>query len=508
MKKIILLCILISISIFSGEKTESKTPIKPIKILTSSIEGNYVRGALSLRKILRRDKLDLEIIETNGSYQNIEDLIEGKADLAFAQFDSIFLYIEQNEENKMKVEKIRFLAPIDNEVVHILVNKNSGIKSLSDLEGKTVSMGQKDSGTWTTAKYVMKAVIEKDIDSIDGFIHLENEIAIQRLQMGTIDAMFLVSAAGNPFLKSFSAEDFKDIQLLGYENNEIPEDKLISIYNKQPLNADTYPWMKSEISVPVVPSFLLVNNDYDESILKKIVKQIYENDNEMDEETNVWLGAGDLIANIQIVFGIPYHDLVKAYLEKNSDSTKELEVPELVLDSDEKNTEIEKSELEELDSDISSDSDNRVDPELDITLDEDSPKESEEKIESKKTDFSSLFGEKVGNCQPYRKSQNHVTRCAFESVLNSLGNFSYDRIRILSTREVDADHVEYRFRVLITAKEDASTIESNKVESLGKCGEKNCASLLESMKASESIEMEGKAILENKDQLWFWKEFK
>ncbi|MCB1142493.1 MAG: TAXI family TRAP transporter solute-binding subunit [Leptospiraceae bacterium] len=308
MKKILTLFILLMF--FSYCKAKEK-----VTILTGSADGNYYKGGMVLKKILDKN-FDLQVMESNGSFQNIEDLSAGKADFAFAQFDTILVFVGMGGEYKDKVNKCLAVAPIDNETVHILVNNNSGINSLADLAGKKVAMGEEKSGTWITTKIIAKTILDVDVNAEgSGFQYMEDAEALKKLIDGEIDAMFLVSAMGTPLLKSVDADAGEKIRLLSYTKAEIPN-TLASRYIAMTINNGTYPWLKEEIEVPVTASFLLVNETVTPEKLEAIGKLIYENDDAMDEESNTFLSRGKEIALKQIDIGIPYHNSIKAYLKK------------------------------------------------------------------------------------------------------------------------------------------------------------------------------------------------
>jgi uncharacterized protein len=307
MKKI-LLFLIIGLSLNYCKSKEK------LSILTGSHDGNYYMGATVLKKILNDSNYDLVIKESNGSYQNIEDLSQGKADLALAQLDTILLFTTLGEEAKKQVDKCLALAPINNESVHLLVNKNSGIKSIKDLKGKKVSYGEEKSGTWITATFLLQNVFQDNLADQIQLQNLEDADALQKVMKGELDAVFLTTSNGSPVLKNLKSEFGESVILLSY-TSIVPE-SLKTMYISSPVSIGTYSWLNEEIEVPVIASFLLVNNSLDPKKVEEIAKFIYENDHKMDEESNTWLTMSKKIALGQMKLGIPYHPSVEQFLNK------------------------------------------------------------------------------------------------------------------------------------------------------------------------------------------------
>jgi len=91
------------------------------------------------------------------------------------------------------MDNLRVLARLYPENIHLVVKKDSPIKSVLDLKGKTVAMGAKDSGTEATAKLVLSAYGVKW-----NTVHMRSmgfAAVADALAEGSIDAFFMVSGA-------------------------------------------------------------------------------------------------------------------------------------------------------------------------------------------------------------------------------------------------------------------------------------------------------------------------
>jgi TRAP transporter TAXI family solute receptor len=117
---------------------------KEIRIAAGKPNGLYHTFAEHLAKRLReRTGTRVRVIETDGSEENIALLRDGGAELAFLQAVS------------STPEGIAGIAPLFPEPLHLLVRKNRGIRSLSDLAGPLVTLGPRGSGARQNAYTVL-----------------------------------------------------------------------------------------------------------------------------------------------------------------------------------------------------------------------------------------------------------------------------------------------------------------------------------------------------------------
>ena len=127
------------------------------------------------------------VIATNGSLENLRQLIEGKAALALMQ------------ESSVRSDQVAVVAPLFYEAVHILVPKDSKIEQLVELAGKRIMMGTKDSGTYQTATRLLKhfgvtpentMLVESDWTHTDRLVDADVVIAVTKVgQQGIVDLL-------------------------------------------------------------------------------------------------------------------------------------------------------------------------------------------------------------------------------------------------------------------------------------------------------------------------------
>ena len=145
-----------------------------IKITTGEQKGLYHQIGKLMSKVWEQQiGGNFELLLSEGTMENYEALLNGKADLAILQSGVVDL------------QQMSIIAPLYQEVVHIVVRENSGVRKMSELKGKSILVGTAGSGMHKSALKVLgyhglnetnttliKAYfmdIEKDSE-VDGFI--------------------------------------------------------------------------------------------------------------------------------------------------------------------------------------------------------------------------------------------------------------------------------------------------------------------------------------------------
>lgn len=110
--------------------------------------GTYVRFGELLRTSLVGEGIarEVEILETRGSVENLDLLRSGDAQLAISLADSV-----------SEVDGIRAIGRVYQNYLQCLVLRDSGIETLTDLAGTSVSIGAAGSGTARSTERLLAA---------------------------------------------------------------------------------------------------------------------------------------------------------------------------------------------------------------------------------------------------------------------------------------------------------------------------------------------------------------
>lgn len=147
--------------------------------------------------------LTVDVKNTEGSAANLRLLSGGYLKLAISQADMIS--DAYNGVNSYKGSRLRGYSAIAapyTEVCQIVVRADSDIRSVSDLSGKTVSIGEAESGTLLNARQILYAY------GLNGSVVKEKELNYQQaenqLKTRKIDALFCTSGVRTEFLEDLA----------------------------------------------------------------------------------------------------------------------------------------------------------------------------------------------------------------------------------------------------------------------------------------------------------------
>ena len=287
--------------------SSAETPVASsgakLRFVTGGESGTYYAfGSVIAQHATNNAGIDVVGLVGNGSQSNIFELEDGNAELAFCQSDVMaYAYDGTNLfEQDGKVDCFSTVAALYTEQVQI-VTTDPSIKTVADLEGKSVSIGAAGSGVYFNAMDVLGAygLTESDIkptyqsfgDSADA------------LKNGQIDAAFIV--AGAPTTAVTDLATTKDVYLVSLDDEHV--DQLLAsspYYSKVTIPADVYGLDSDTITVAVA-AVILARNDVSEDAIYAFTKDIFDNAASLTEshakykEIDTAFGAS--------ITSVPYH---------------------------------------------------------------------------------------------------------------------------------------------------------------------------------------------------------
>jgi TRAP transporter TAXI family solute receptor len=154
-------------------------PPKQIRIATGQAEGAYYLFAQRYRDILAREKVELELLNTSGSVDNIGLLQAGRAEVAFVQGGTT--------EN-MEADGLRSLGSLYYEPIWVFYRKELTVERLTDLRNRRIAIGREGSGTRALAIQLLRdnSINESNSTLLDS----GGRNAADALLAGEIDAAF------------------------------------------------------------------------------------------------------------------------------------------------------------------------------------------------------------------------------------------------------------------------------------------------------------------------------
>ena len=184
-------------------------PPSRITIATGGPNGAYHAYAERYRAILARDRVTLDVLETDGSVENIA-LLESRdsgVDVAFVQGGT---------GGKASDKTLTSLASLYYEPLWLFVNTAVPVNRLTDIVGKRISIGPAGSGTRELALVLLSdAGITRDELQIST---LTGMAAADALLDGSLDVMVLVASPQSELVRTLLQSD--RARLLSFDRAE------------------------------------------------------------------------------------------------------------------------------------------------------------------------------------------------------------------------------------------------------------------------------------------------
>lgn len=246
-----------------------------INILTGGTSGVYFSLGVTVGKIYS-DKIPgtkVLIQSTKASLENLDLVDQGRGELAFTLGDSLKAAVDGDENAgfRTKLSKLRTIGAIYPSYIQIVATGNSGIKTLADLKGKSLSVGARKSGTELNARAILKAagLDEKDLGRVEYQTFAES---IESMKSGKLDATLQSAGLGVASVKGLSEVD--RIVLV-----EIPKDvaeKLGAPFTPATIPANTYFGQEKDVSSVAIMNYLVTSAAVSDDLAYRMTKAVFE----------------------------------------------------------------------------------------------------------------------------------------------------------------------------------------------------------------------------------------
>ena len=178
-----------------------------INVLTGGTSGVYYPLGVAIGKIFT-DKIPnvkTQVQATKASVENLILLQQGRGEIAFTLGDSLKAAWEGDEEAgfKSRLDKLRTIGAIYPNYIQIVATADSGIKTLADLRGKSLSVGAPKSGTELNSRAILAAagLSYKDLGKVE---YLPFAESVDLMKNRQLDATLQSAGLGVASLKDLS----------------------------------------------------------------------------------------------------------------------------------------------------------------------------------------------------------------------------------------------------------------------------------------------------------------
>ena len=254
--------------------------IKNIVTGTGGNTGTYYAFTSAVGSILGTDDYKFTVQSTGGSQANIEMIEDGEAQFAIVQNDVMNYAYEGTNGFTSPVTCFSAIGCVYAEVCQVIATKSSGIKTIADLKGKNVAVGDAGSGVYYNATQILAAAgldIDKDINKTAASFGDSATL----LKDGAIDAAFITAGTPTPAVTDLSTST--DIVAV-----DLGEDVIANLmeaypfYAKHEYSSADYAFIGDEKSTTVaIMATFIVTNDMSEEQAYEITKNLWESQEEI-----------------------------------------------------------------------------------------------------------------------------------------------------------------------------------------------------------------------------------
>lgn len=248
-----------------------------LTMATGGTSGTYYAfgGAIATALNNAGIGVNINVNSTGASGENVNLIGSGETTLAIVQNDVLdYSYHGTNTwEGQPTVTNTAVLASLYPEVCQIIAVADSGIESVADLRGKSVSIGAIGSGVETNAKQILAAYgLSTDDIKVQNLDFAESAEAMKNR---TLDACFITAGVPNTaVLDLATSRDVMVVPVDGAEAQSLLDQ--YPFYAVATITPGEYSFLSNDVSTIAVQATLICSTDLDEETAYNLVKTIFE----------------------------------------------------------------------------------------------------------------------------------------------------------------------------------------------------------------------------------------
>ena len=247
-----------------------------ISIATGGEAGVYYPLGGEIAKLLTSRLTDVKVTaeKSDASAANVKLIAGGKAALALVQNDVAFRAAKGERPFKTPVKNLAMIASLYPEHVQCVTVRGNGVKTLSDLKGKRVSVGTTESGTVDSVGAILSVAGIKYAEINADFLDFASTAL--RIMEDQLDAGFVLAGYPTAAVTALAAK--KDLDMVAFEEDLL--DKLVGAYpffTKNVVPAGTYRNIDRDTPTIAVMAVLACDSDLPDDLVYSITKAIFEN---------------------------------------------------------------------------------------------------------------------------------------------------------------------------------------------------------------------------------------
>jgi TRAP transporter TAXI family solute receptor len=203
------------------------------------------------------------VLQTQGSPDNIDKVLAGKADVAFVAADVA--------ADRYKTDpRLTTLARIHDDYLHIVVRTDSDIQNVRQLRGHRIATGSPSSGVEYIARRLLQAT---DLTGAVTTSARGLDDSVKALLNGDIDAFFWSGGLPTPVLAGYNGK--QSLRLLDIADVMPKMQEINQVYGTASIPASTYN-QPGPVTTLLVPNFLIVPKSMSDDVAEALVRGLFD----------------------------------------------------------------------------------------------------------------------------------------------------------------------------------------------------------------------------------------
>ncbi len=246
-----------------------------INVLTGGTAGVYYPLGVALSEIYGKGIAGArtQVQATKASVENLNLLQQGKGEIGFSLGDSVQEAVKGNKEAgfPQPLDKLRGIAAIYPNYIQIVASQESGIKTLADLKGKSLSVGAPASGTELNARAIFTAAGMKyeDLGKVEYLPFAESVELIKNRQL---DATLQSAGLGVASIRDLATS--LPINVVAVPAADVA--KIGAPYISVTIPAGTYDGQAADVETAAVGNFLITHSGVSDETAYQMTKLLFE----------------------------------------------------------------------------------------------------------------------------------------------------------------------------------------------------------------------------------------
>lgn len=246
-----------------------------INILTGGTSGVYYPIGVALSKIYGEgiEGARTQVQATKASVENLNLLQQGKGEFAIALGDSVLMAWEGNADAGFNAPlgKLRGIAAAYPNYIQIAANADSGITTVADFKGKSISVGAAKSGTELNARAILTALgmTYADMGKTE---YLPFAESVELMKNRQLDATLQSAGLGVASIKDLATSVATTIVSIPPE----VADTLGAPYVAATIPAGTYQGQTADVQTLAVGNFFVTHEGVDEETVYLMTKLLFD----------------------------------------------------------------------------------------------------------------------------------------------------------------------------------------------------------------------------------------